>query len=545
MEMKRHHLLFLAVFSSLAAMPSATHAQAFGLNELGSCAFARGFAVTSSPCKDASSIFWNPGAAAGMKGTSMLVGGAAIGISAKFTRDSARGEHEADVPMAIVPHIFINRAIGERMAVGVGVYVPYGLTSQWEDNFPGRFLAKKAAIQSIYIQPNFAISLMGGKWKFGGGPVFAMSSVELIQSADLADQIASVDSASVPTNRNMIRYSQLGIPRRTEFARATLKGSTTGMGINIGGIGQLNANWTFGFRYLSDINMKYDDADASFKQIATGIKVAAAGAPLNMPAGTLLDTLLAIRSRFCTTNSGAVPDAPGAVTGSAATCTAKGLLGDQKVKTNIVHPDQLQFGFAYSGFKTWTIAVDYSWTGWKKFGELPVDFANDTLPLCRATKTSLDTTVCDFGGPDRIWTATSSAIAPVLVTLPNGAAGSTDAPLLEDYNNTSAIRVGVEKTLPSGWLVRLGFSGVAAASPDETVTPLLPEMDRTYWSIGSAFPIIKDKMTLDATYGFVLGSGRRGRIDDRISRTQTGNSLNTGNYDLNAHVFSMSLKANF
>src|SRR6185295_8940046 len=106
-------------------------------------------------------------------------------------------------------------------------------------------------------------------------------------------------------------------------------------------------------------------------------------------------------------------------------------------------------------------------------------------------------------------------------------------------------RIGVEKLLQSGWVVRLGFSGVAAASPDETVTPLLPEQDRTYWSIGSAFPIIKDKMTLDATYGFVLGSGRRGRIDDRIFRTQTGLSLNTGNYDLSAHVFSMSLKANF
>src|SRR6185369_11154435 len=157
--------------------PSAASAQAFGLNELGSCAFARGFAVTSSPCNDASSIFWNPGALAGMKGNSILVGGAAIAIKAKFTRDSALGSHDADVPMAIVPHLFLNRALNDRMAVGFGMYVPYGLTSQWKDDFPGRFLAKKASIKSIYFQPNFAMSFFKGKWSFGGGPVYAMSSV--------------------------------------------------------------------------------------------------------------------------------------------------------------------------------------------------------------------------------------------------------------------------------------------------------------------------------------------------------------------------------
>ena len=41
-------------------VPVALSAQAFGLNEIGSCAVARGFATTASPCRDASTIFWNP-----------------------------------------------------------------------------------------------------------------------------------------------------------------------------------------------------------------------------------------------------------------------------------------------------------------------------------------------------------------------------------------------------------------------------------------------------------------------------------------------------
>ncbi|HEX7938710.1 MAG TPA: outer membrane protein transport protein, partial [Gemmatimonadaceae bacterium] len=219
-----------------------------------------------------------------------------------------------------------------------------------------------------------------------------------------------------------------------------------------------------------------------------------------------------------------------------------GLLAKQKVSTFINHPDQLQFGFAYTGFKDWTLSFDYAWTGWKKFGVLPVDFANDSLPTCRSLIVAGDFK-CDYNSLDKIVSKTSAAL-PVSGTLPAGAAGSVDAPLFEDYNNTSSIRIGVEHTLPNGWLVRAGFAGVASAAPDETVTPLLPEQDRSYVSIGTAFPIMKN-VTLDGSYGLVLGSSRRGRIDERLSRAQTGTTLNSGVYDLSANVFSLSLKATF
>ncbi len=515
--MQRHPLLFLAAFTSLAAVPSAAQAQAFGINEIGSCAFARGFAATSAPCNDASAIFWNPAATAGMKGNSMLAGAAAIAINAKFTRDSALGAHDGDAPLVMVPHIFLNHTRG-RMAFGVGMYVPYGLTSQWKDDFPGRFLAQKAAIATIYVQPNFAMSFKGGKWLVGGGPVFGHSTVELIQSADLADQIARVDSVTVATTRNVIRFSQLGISRRTEFARATLEGSATSFGLNIGVLGKINERWTMGARYLSSLMMEYDDADASFKQMETGITFAANN-PLGYPAGTLFDTDSLLRRRFCTAAGVAVPSAPGATPGPAATCPAAGLLGPQTVSTRIAHPDQFQVGFAYRGFSNWMIAVDYEWTGWRKFTNLPVDFSRDSVALvCQATIAGT-VTPCDYDVLDR--------------------------DLFEDYNNTSAIRVGAERTMKNGWLVRFGFSGVASAAPDETVTPLLPEQDRTYWSIGSALPIIKDKVTLDAAYGYVLGSSRRGRIDERLARSVTAVALNSGIYDLSAHVVSLSLKASF
>src|SRR5207253_686029 len=137
---------------------------------------------------------------------------AAIAIKGNFIRDTSLRRWDADVPTAIVPHAFINyHPAGSKAAWGVGLYVPYGLTSQWTDDFPGRFQAKKASLKTFYIQPNFAWQLTS-KWSIGGGPVIGHSSVELIQGVDLS---------SLPTGAG-VTFAQIGIPAGTEFARARL-----------------------------------------------------------------------------------------------------------------------------------------------------------------------------------------------------------------------------------------------------------------------------------------------------------------------------------
>jgi long-chain fatty acid transport protein len=127
------------------------------------------------------------------------------------------------------------------------------------------------------------------------------------------------------------------------------------------------------------------------------------------------------------------------------------------------------------------------------------------------------------------------------VTFAGPASGSSRI-LIEDYNNTSAIRLGAQRAFTGGSSVRLGFSGVAAAAPDETVTPLLPEQDRAYLSIGGAYPIMSG-WTIEGAYLSVMAPGRRGRIVERLSdRSQNALQLNSGKYELNANVFSISLK---
>jgi long-chain fatty acid transport protein len=469
--MKLHRASRYLVALSALALPSIASAQGFGLNEIGSCAIGRGFAVTSAPCSDASMVFWNPAAITSMRGSSGLIGVSAIKINADFTQDTTFARHKADVPVEFPPHLFwaMHRE-NSKWGFGFGAYVPYGLTSEWKDDFPGRFAARRASLQTIYAQPTIAYQI-NENWSIGGGPIIGHSSVELVQAVDLSEQ-------ELPTGTGT--FANLGIAKRTEFARAKLEGSAIGYGFTAAIQGKIWPNWLAGLRYLHKIDFDYDDADATFQQVNTGLIVGAnvpnptTGAVL-IPAGTPIDLLLAPQFQ------------------------AGGALVSQKVSTKISHPAQVQAGVTYTGFANSLVSIEYAWIGWKAFKELPVNFSND------ATE-------------DRV--------------------------LIEDYNNSSVLRVGGEKRYANGFAARLGFSAATSAAPPETVTPLLPEQDRYTFNVGGGLPL-SQKWAIDAAYAYVGVWGERGRIDERTSRSQTAQQLNTGFYRLQAHILSVSLKASY
>ncbi|MEO7039507.1 MAG: outer membrane protein transport protein [Gemmatimonadaceae bacterium] len=478
--MKLDRLSRCLLFAALVA-PAAVEAQGFGLNEIGSCAVSRGFAVTSVPCNDPSEIYWNPAATTGLQGWGLYVGAAAVQVNGGFNADSSGRSYPGDVPVKFPPHIFLNYAPrGAKWAVGIGSYVPYGLVSQWTPDFPGRFESQRASLSSDYIQPNFAYRFAPG-WSIGGGPVFGVSHVELRQGIDLAP-------LPVPGAGGLTFAQLLGIPTGTQFASASLKGDATAWGFNVGIHGKIGADWQIGARYLSELKFKYKNANVQFTQQQTNL-VLAANNPLNtafpgmFPAGTPIDALLT--PQF----------APGAA-----------LSQGQHANTEIDHPQQFQGGIGYTGFTNTTLTVDYAWIDYKSFKTLDVNFVG-----------------------------------------PANDAGLSHT-LLENYKSSNSVRFGVEHAFAAGFRGRAGFDWIGSPAPDETVTPLLPDMNRRNYTIGIGLPL-GASYTLDAGYLHVDTSGRRGRIIGRSVGTpqaeETAAEINSGFYTLNANVFSLSLKVNF
>jgi long-chain fatty acid transport protein len=444
-------------------MTTGVQAQGFGVNEIGTCAVARGFAATAAPCADGSAVFWNPAALTDLAGLTATVGVARIGIAAEFAQDTTGRVFEGDDVVEYPPHAFVTYRLTPRLALGAGVYVPYGLTSAWRDDFPGRFLALRASLQTVYAQPTVAWELAPG-WSIGGGPVVGYSTVELSQSTDL----------SLQTLAPGLTFGVLGVPRGTEFARASLDGSATGFGFNVGVHGRIGETVQLGVRYLSSIDFEFDDADASFRQIETDLTIPAdvtiPGGP-TIPAGTPVDALLA----------------PQFAEG--------GPLSAQAVRTEIAHPWQLQGGVAFAITSRTTLSAEASVIGWSAFDVLPVDFSNAATP---------------------------------------------DQELIEDYETSWTLRLGAEHRFMNGWNGRAGFAYSQSPAPDESVTPLLPEQARFNYGVGVGIPFA-GRWTVDLGYLRVQGEGRRGRVVERASRTETAAELNTGFYTLTANVLSVGI----
>lgn len=462
-----------ALAAAALAAPTLLRAQGFGVNEIGACAVGRGFAVTASPCHDASTIFWNSAAATSVNGWNVVAGVSAIGVASSFTQDTTGLKFNGKVPTQWAPHAFINyHSPTSSLAYGLGVYVPYGLTSQWGNDFPGRFEALKASLQTVYVQPNIAWQITPN-WSIGGGPIYGHSSVELIQAVDLSQQL-------LPTGAT---FAQIGIAPGTEFAQARLKGSANGWGAQVAIQGKLTQSLTVGARFLTPIEFKYTGATATFTQVPTNLIVGGdlpgPTAATTIPAGTPVDLIVAPQFQ------------------------SGGALVSQTASTKITHPAQIQAGLAFTGIRDVLLEADYAFVGYKRFDVLPVTFT--------------------------------------------GPAQASSRVLLEDYNNSSAIRLGAQYTMPEhGWQIRAGFDGVQSAAPDVTVTPLLPEQDRNYYTVGLGIPLTS-QLTIDGSYARVQTPGRRGRISERTSTNEalTAAQLNSGVFDLSANVFAITLKASF
>jgi long-chain fatty acid transport protein len=461
----------------LSGTSASLSGQGFQLNEIGTCAMTRGSAATGVTCGDPSVIYWNPAAAVTIPGWSAYAGLAAIAVSGSFTADTTGRLDQANPPVEFPPHLFVNYADpGGRWAVGVGAYVPYGLTSQWHDDFPGRFTALKASLQTVYVQPNFAYRFAPG-WSIGGGPVIGYSRVELRQSIDLAEQL-------VPGAPPGTTFGVLGFPARTEFARAKLKGSATALGFNVGIHGALTPNLEFGVRYLSQLNFDYDDADATFSQVSTGLELPA-GNPLGFPAGTKLDDLLSVQFA------------------SGAPLSARG------VSTRIKHPAQLQADLGYTGLTNTVISLGVAWTGFSSFDRLPVDFKGSNPPPDREL-------IEEYDDSWSIRTGIEHAFAIGI----KGRAGF-------NYIHTPAPDITVTPLLPD--MNRKNYTlGVGI--------PLSPRytLDAGYLRVDT-----------DGRRGRIVERTQGSGIAPTTVGGVTAAQLNSGFYTLNANVFSLSIRANF
>src|SRR6266705_850907 len=228
-----------------AGVPTLLSAQGFGIYEQGTCAMGRAGTGGAAPCSDGSAMFFNPAGLAGLTGAHATIGVTLIDIQGGFTDDVFQQHTELDDPLIGVPQLYISYGATSKLAVGVGLFAPYGLETRWPMTFDGRFAGYKNFLRSIYIQPTLAYQVTP-RLSLGGGLDIVLGKVELNQRLDLAD--APVPLPGIPLGT---RFGQFGIAPGTDFANAHLEATKTTVAAHFGAILKVSDRLSCGAKFLT------------------------------------------------------------------------------------------------------------------------------------------------------------------------------------------------------------------------------------------------------------------------------------------------------
>jgi len=133
---------------------------------------------------DASGIYFNPAGIAQGQGLEVELGTAPIIPS--FTVKNPAGQDLNGVSNIITPvHLYATWGISDEWTIGLGIFTPYGLKVEWEPDWEGREIIKKADLKIYDINPTAAYR--NGPFRIGGGIQIVRATVELTKDINLLD----------------------------------------------------------------------------------------------------------------------------------------------------------------------------------------------------------------------------------------------------------------------------------------------------------------------------------------------------------------------
>jgi long-chain fatty acid transport protein len=342
----------------LTLVPDAAHAQGFGIYEQGACVMSRGGAGVAEPCDDGSAIYVNPAGLATGKGITISGGATFIFGSGTFTSDSGTAT-PLEVGKGAPPvHAYFRYGVSDKLALGLGLYVPYGLRIAWPPDFGGRFISGDSRLTTVYVQPTLAYAVTPSI-SIGGGLTIARGSVELNRREDLS---------RVPLGIATLTFATL-VGTQTDFENTSLSASgAMGVGANLGVVVKANERLRLGVRYLTQVTLHYDGS-ATFTPIAADYRVTKPNV-LGLPVGAPLNASVAL---------------------------VQASLENQPVSTDIDMPAQLVAGLSAGVTRRLKIFADYQWIQWSAFDTVTLDFSKSIPPDERLPQSYRDTNAVRIG----------------------------------------------------------------------------------------------------------------------------------------------------
>ena len=169
----RSRRLFAVVFSAGAFLTGQVHAAGLQLTDFSMTGLGRSYAGAGIIGDDYSAIGFNPAGMA-LKGTGAQAGAAVIWQHGRVKGSAekagapggiASGKETVSIPVA-VPNLFAQYKINDSVNFGLGVYAPFGLATEYDDDWFGSDLAVDSELEVIDIAPSLSWRI-NNQWSVG------------------------------------------------------------------------------------------------------------------------------------------------------------------------------------------------------------------------------------------------------------------------------------------------------------------------------------------------------------------------------------------
>ncbi|MBI5846662.1 MAG: outer membrane protein transport protein [Nitrospirae bacterium] len=302
----------------------------FALIEQSVSGLGNAFAGGSAGAEDASTIFFNPAGLTRLSGTQTVGGAHLVMPSAKFQNEGSthalqgitgvplRGDNGGEGGVnGVVPNLYFSTKVNNKLWLGLGINAPFGLSTDYDNNWVGRYHAITSEVMTLNINPSFALKV-SDRLSVGAGFNAQYLKAKLSNAIDYGTLCFSLAGPSVCAPQGLMPQAADGT--------VELKGDSWGFGYNLGLLYEFSPATRMGIAYRSHVHHKVE-GDADFS---------------NTPAFIVGAT----RGWFTDTDVNASVDLPASAS------------------ISLVHQINPQ----------WEIMADVTWTQWSIFDELRFKF---------------------------------------------------------------------------------------------------------------------------------------------------------------------------
>jgi long-chain fatty acid transport protein len=278
-----------------AALAPQVGASGFQLREQSPSAQGTAFAGVSAGGADIGSMFFNPAAMTLFNGNEVVAGisyvspsaeledasgrrAAALGGSAISGPDSTSNAAES----AALPNLYAMWSLSQDLKLGLSINAPFGMVTDYSDNFVGRYHALRSDLKVVDIAPSIAYRFTP-QWSAGVAFVARKAEAELTNAVDFG----AIGAA----------YSIPGYIPGARDGKASLEGDAWGYGYRLGLVFEPTESVRLGLAYHSGMTMTLE-GDATFSSVPAALagtfRNGDAEAEMKLPSTTSLGIQVAV-----------------------------------------------------------------------------------------------------------------------------------------------------------------------------------------------------------------------------------------------------------